>query len=153
MNTVKDKLIDACIIITITLVILVGLEIAARILKEVRDISFASSVEAPADSIILKQAWGKQALTDGVSLADMYVPYVEFREGPYTSATINVDEEGRRRVPHSCERENAFTILMFGGSTMFGAGVPDQFTIPAYLADTWNQGNRCIKIVNYGAGW
>jgi hypothetical protein len=150
MNAVKTKLIDVCIIVTITLAMLVGLELAARLLSYADE---RNSREDVWSLTVQKQEWGKQYLVDDAGTSWRHATYVEFREKPYTSPTINVDSEGRRRVPGSCERENAFTIWTFGGSTMFGYGAPDQFTIPAYLATIFSRGSRCAKVVNYGAAY
>ncbi|MBI5912310.1 MAG: SGNH/GDSL hydrolase family protein [Betaproteobacteria bacterium] len=153
MNTIKSNLVDACIVVTITLAMLAGLEIAARLVKQVRDIMYPSNVASPENAILHKQIWGKQHQIDAAGESAMHVTYVEFREKPYASTTLNIDSEGRRWVPGSCEKNDAFTVFTFGGSTMYGAGVPDQYTIPAYFAELLNREGRCIKVVNYGSGW
>ena len=147
LNAVKNKLVDACIIVTVTVAMLLALELAARLLN------YARVVHGRNDSpTVQKQEWGKQHLEDGEAIAWRYVPYVEFREKAYVSLTINLDSKGRRLVPGSCEKAHAITIWTFGGSTMVGYGAPDQFTIPAYLAVIFNRDGQCIRLVNYGAG-
>ena len=148
MHAFKEKLVDLCIIVTVTMAMLLALELAARAAIEVRNAIF-SSPNPP--STILKQAWGRQYESDEGGLVIPHVDYVEFREAPYRSATINVDKEGRRSVPGNCELADASIVWTFGGSTMFGYGAPDEFTIPAYLAKLLNREKRCARIVNFGA--
>lgn len=63
-----------------------------------------------------------------------YVPYVIWRNLPFEGNTINITDRGWRVTPASeCGAKDAFQIFMFGGSTMWGTGVPDWGTIPAYL--------------------
>ena len=134
MNTIKSKLVDACIVVTITLAMVAGLEIAARLVKQVKEMASPSTAASLEDALLLKQTWGKQHQIDAAGESEGHMPYVEFRTKPSASATLNIDSEGRRRVPGGCEKQDAFTIVTFGGSTMYGTGVPDQYTIPAYLA-------------------
>ncbi len=133
-RTVRGILTDICIVVTMTLVIGVGVEVSARLARLARG-GQAETPPRPEDAL------------------ERYVQYVEFREGEYASPDLNIDRERRRRVPGSCERDDAFTVMAFGGSTMFGAGVADWHTIPAYLAASLNRQDRCVKVVNYGAGW
>lgn len=147
MNRVRDGLIDVCIVVTITFALLVLMELAAQLLSSIRRNYFPDSI-----ATVLKQAWGRQYAEDERRLKWRHVDYVEFREMPLNSATITVDGWGRRRVPGNCEEKAAFTIWMFGGSTMFGYGSPDEFTIPAHLTRKLNLQGRCTTIVNYGSG-
>ncbi len=136
-RTVREILTNICIVVTMSLVIGVSLEVGARLLRGSRAVTTLEPEAAP----------------DPEDTLERYVQYVEFREGEYASPLLNIDSQSRRRVPGSCERDDAFTVMTFGGSTMFGAGVSDQHTIPAYLAAGFNRNGRCVKVVNYGAGW
>ncbi len=130
-RTIRGVLTDVCVVVAMSLVIGLCLEAATRLLRG----------SAPATA------------SDPMDTTEQYVQYVEFREGEYHSPQLNVDRERRRRVPGSCERDDAFTVMAFGGSTMFGAGVADWHTLPAYLAASLNHEGRCVAVVNYGAGW
>lgn len=149
MMTLRKKLVDAIIILTVTLAMFLGLECTVRAAQYVKGVLFP---KPHIPSTILNQAWGRQHQSDEAGLSVRHVDYVEFRENPFRSQTITVDAEGRRPVPGNCERADAFTIWMFGGSTMFGYGAPDDSTIPAYLGRILNRGGRCAKIVNFGSG-
>ncbi|MEY3367946.1 MAG: hypothetical protein RI973_1101 [Bacteroidota bacterium] len=77
-----------------------------------------------------------------------YKSYVGWRRPPFKGETINVDEAGMRRtVQHTGVSPDADTIVMLGGSTMWGEGTNDENTIPSLLAA------RCegrFKVLNLG---
>ncbi len=97
--------------------------------------------------------WAAQYFTDYSHVGFDYVPYLVWRHRPMESATINIDANGNRRTPDTrCDDANAFTLFVFGGSTMWGQGVPDEYTIPAYLQQEWDaRQSRPLCIVNFGA--
>lgn len=78
-----------------------------------------------------------------------YVPFVEWRREAKTSATLNIDAEGRRlHTIGTDNRPGAVTLGVFGGSTVWGTGVDDNGTLPAQLdaiTDTY-------IVRNYGEG-
>jgi lysophospholipase L1-like esterase len=50
-----------------------------------------------------------------------------------------------------CKNQPVMDIWMFGGSTLYGSGVPDWATIPSLLAKDLNgDPNRCVVITNFG---
>ncbi len=141
---------DAWIIVVVAGVLALALELSGRALAR------SEEHQPLTHPVIERQEWGPQYLRD---LAPYrwrhdHHAYVEFRESPYASATINIGAGGVRMTPGSCESPKPDAIVfMFGGSTMLGVGVPDRFTVPAYFARLANTGGRCVRVVNYGAGW
>ncbi len=63
-----------------------------------------------------------------------YRSFVGWRRYPYAGETINIDEKGIRRTVDATPNDAAKRIFFFGGSTMWGTGVSDAFTIPSYFA-------------------
>ena len=68
-----------------------------------------------------------------------YAPWVQFRHSEFHGKLLNTDASGYRRTrtpairnPHAPTTR----INVFGGSTTFGFGVPDDHTIPSYLQAT-----------------
>jgi lysophospholipase L1-like esterase len=50
-----------------------------------------------------------------------------------------------------CKGKLVTQVWMFGGSTLYGSGVPDWATIPSFLAKDLNAtGKSCIEITNFG---
>jgi hypothetical protein len=71
-----------------------------------------------------------------------YEPYTQFKPKAKTGLFVNVAPEGVRRVERQRPwppQDDTLRIFVFGGSTTFGAGMPDARTIPsrlqAYLED------------------
>ena len=148
MNSLRKHLIDACIIVTVTLVALVALEYAARLAS-----AAYGMLRHQENPVLARQPWGRQFQDDQSRLAYGYTAYVGFRELKLSSPTINVDEDRRRIVPGSCALDGRTTIWAFGGSTMFGYGTPDDGTIPAHLARILNAKGRCTQVINFGSGY
>lgn len=68
-----------------------------------------------------RMAWGR------------YEPYVVWRASGATVSSESIDSSGFRVTPGSAEGESSFRVFVFGGSTVWGCGVPDSCTVPAYL--------------------
>jgi lysophospholipase L1-like esterase len=48
-----------------------------------------------------------------------------------------------------CEVLPKTNIWIFGGSTLYGTGVPDSLTLPSYLSRELNA-NQCVELTNFG---
>ena len=85
-------------------------------------------------------------------------PYVYWRRKPYNGKYITVNADGIRVTPTSEVRpgntQRPMKVFMFGGSSMWGTGARNTFTIPALLAT--ELGSRGIRadVINFGeTGW
>ena len=97
------------------------------------------------------KAWAERYWTEMRELKSWYHPYVLWRRAPYTGKLVNISAGGLRETPGSRCGPGAFRVFMFGGSTMWGYGVPDWGTIPAYLQSELQQRlGRDVCVVNYG---
>ncbi len=80
-------------------------------------------------------------------------PYVYWRRKPFRGKHINVDEAGIRRTWNRAPSPSpdALRVFMFGGSTLWGEGSRDDFTIPSLvskrLADRVQTG---VWVTNFG---
>jgi hypothetical protein len=86
-----------------------------------------------------------------------FQPFVQFKERARTGKWVNVDPSGFRRSanigPWPPDPHNT-NIFVFGGSTAFGYGVPDNETIAAHLQDHLAKTSpRDVKVYNFGAGY
>jgi hypothetical protein len=85
-----------------------------------------------------------------------YQPFTEFQERPRSSAFVNVDEAGFRRIDHQGPwppdpgRTNVF---VFGGSTTFGYGVADEDTIPSRLQPLLQSRAADVRVYNFARGY
>jgi hypothetical protein len=83
-----------------------------------------------------------------------YHQYVLWRRAPYSGEVLAIDQDGIRRTPHTQCDDKTFTIWMFGDSVMWGAGSPDEETIPSFVASDYEKAGRPVCIVNYAEkGW
>lgn len=88
------------------------------------------------------------------SAVPRWMPYVYWRRLPYRGDHINVDADGIRRTLGMASRNQPSTrplkIFMFGGSTMWGTGARDAFTIPSVLARELNRKGIAVDVINFG---
>jgi lysophospholipase L1-like esterase len=86
--------------------------------------------------------------------AAQWRPYVYWRRLPYQGNYINVDANGLRLTTSMEGAAPAsgtpLKVFMFGGSTMWGTGVRDDFTIPSVVAKELQQKGVAAKVVNFG---
>jgi lysophospholipase L1-like esterase len=147
-NRVKDALKTVCILATITLLVLAIVETVSFVVLS------RSSSEAPSRPLHIydqSQTWPKKFWQEyDASRKFTYRPYVVWRRAPYAGETIVVDREGLRRTEHSLCGADAYTIYMFGGSTLWGTGAPDSGTIPSLLAQQYTNAGRKVCVRNYG---
>lgn len=87
------------------------------------------------------------------ALREQWRSYVYWRLHPYKGAHINVDALGVRQTWNASPVPSPEQprIFMFGGSTMWGWGARDEFTIPSLVAKRLAETTRpSAWIVNYG---
>jgi hypothetical protein len=96
--------------------------------------------------------WGHEFWIEyAASRPEQYHAFTVWRRGPYRGKYINIDERGIRFTPGSDCSANSFKVFVFGGSQIWGTGVPDWGTVPAYLEtglQNYKPGPVCV--VNFG---
>jgi len=87
----------------------------------------------------------------------IYQPWVGFSERVFHSERLNVDEAMPLPIRRTWQNPGPgggppLVIWTFGGSTMFGWGVPDDETIASHLAKTLARTlpGRSVTVINYG---
>ena len=86
-----------------------------------------------------------------------YADYIHFSEQSFAGRFVNVHEAGFRHVAEQGtwppDLRN-FNVFCFGGSTMFGYGLPDDQTFASQLQGALNDGSsRPVRVYNFGVGW
>lgn len=76
--------------------------------------------------------WAATHFTEFGMMRTTYHDYIGWRRIAFSGQTITIDNNGYRRHPQSPEPEQA-EVWLFGGSTVWGPGVADAMTIPAYV--------------------
>ncbi len=104
-----------------------------------------------------KETWFEQYVTEArqVFYSAEWTPYSYWQTKAFTGAHINISAHLGRKTWQSSFTSDSNTkplkIYMFGGSTLWGWGARDDFTIPSYLAKMLSrQYDRPVQILNYG---
>lgn len=80
-------------------------------------------------------------------------PYVYWRRKAFDGRYINVDSLGFRSTwtGDQLAGDSTFLVFLFGGSTMWGTGARDDYTIASHLARLLSgHSNGSVRVVNYG---
>jgi hypothetical protein len=165
-NRIQRAFAVFCIYTTITVGLLIAVEIAAflafqfhatvssliRLATERTEAATPS--HDPYDAAYRGQPWAGEFLREQAQTTTEYAPYVVWQAKPFNGHFIVVGPDHLRRTMHSACRPEAYTIWLFGGSTMYGLGSPDWGTIPSWLARDYDAAGRPVCVRNYGQiGW
>lgn len=104
---------------------------------------------SPAErNVMLRENWTRPYV---------YQNYVLFGERPIHGKYVNVSEAGFRHVKNQGPWPPAATnlnVFVFGGSTTFGYGLPDEQTLPSYVQEALSARSQMrVCIYNFGVGW
>lgn len=93
-------------------------------------------------------AYNRLVMTEFYQLETEYKPYLVWSRKPFEGRTTNINTEGDRETKcASCQvHDSSLVTRFFGGSTMWGTGVDDNGTIPAF----YNQINPTEVTYNHG---
>lgn len=98
----------------------------------------------------------RDLLAEMCDLTPQYELFTQFREREQRGDYVNVDEAGYRHVedqgPWPPDDEN-FNVFVFGGSTAFGYGVPDDQAIPSCLQRAMRAerfSDKTVCVYNWG---
>ncbi len=88
-----------------------------------------------------------------------YEPFRIWGVAPWHDKYINTDDtpngSWRRTINPTnsgCEKQTSIEVWVFGGSTVYGTGVPDWATLPSHLSGDLNSaGLGCVVVTNFGA--
>ncbi len=96
--------------------------------------------------------WGQAHWAEIDTIPERYAPFTVWVSQAFEGETATVREDGTRLTPSAdCDAPDAYTVFVFGGSTVWGFGAPDEGTIPAYIQRTLEeQRNDPVCVVNYG---
>ncbi|MHB0772958.1 SGNH/GDSL hydrolase family protein [Bradyrhizobium sp. 1.29L] len=81
-----------------------------------------------------------------------WAPYTQTREADYRGKFINVNDGTRRTWDSEAindDRSTRLKIFFFGGSTLWGLGSSDDFTIPSLVAKVLAENGIGAKVTNY----
>ncbi len=78
--------------------------------------------------------------------------YVYWRRDEYKGKYLNIDKAGVRKTWNKIYPSSVtpIKIFMFGGSTIWGEGTSDDYTIPSYISKELAKAGVKAKVINYG---
>jgi len=153
-SLLKYFAVRLCVAVTLGVVLLGAVEFYSyrRYLPAARDVMEpAVKLElAEGGSAAERRYWKEFEQANKVT----YHQYVLWRRAPYQGEVLSINQDGVRRTLHTQCDDKTFTIWMFGDSVMWGAGAPDDETIPSFVARDYEKAGRPVCIVNYAEkGW
>lgn len=98
--------------------------------------------------------WREQYFEDIQRTTGGYWPFTEYRPNDFSSRYVN--QEGWRRRTYRPAGDTAAmpTVWMFGGSTTWGEGQRDEYTIASWIARLAEEDGLPVRVANYGhRGW
>ena len=83
-----------------------------------------------------------------------YVPLLGMVSQDYKGDYINIADRARKTYTAEGVSDDATSVYLFGGSTMWGYGQRDLYTIPSQVARLAEQDGVPVRVSNYGqVGW
>jgi lysophospholipase L1-like esterase len=147
----------------ITILALVGLEIVARFGFGLRDfvsnganpqiVDESQRADVYAGQDWAAEYWREESLTKQTTYAE-WRSYVYWRRKPYQGKYINVDQNGIRATWNKTTTPfpSQVKVLVFGGSTLWGTGARDEYTIPSFISKKLSAKNVDAWVTNMGEG-
>jgi lysophospholipase L1-like esterase len=159
LRGVGSVLRTAWMIVGIYLILVLGVEACSNLWLRVGIPARPIFNEANADALAGLD-WARDYVREVRASRDhpQWRSYVYWRRRPYAGHLINIDEQGRRRTwqaPAGPGGAPAREIFVLGGSTVWGRGARDDFTIPSFLAKALaDAGLGPLSVQNLGeSGW
>jgi hypothetical protein len=99
-------------------------------------------------TLLLHETWTRTLMPDD---------FTHFKETPYSGQYVNVAPAGYRKSirqgPWPPDKEK-ITVFVFGGSTTFGYGLPDDQTLPSYLQEALSRHTKKnVAVYNFGVAY
>jgi len=79
-----------------------------------------------------------------------WTPLLGLTPPDYEGTYINIADRARATYVAEGEGDDATSVYFFGGSTAWGYGQRDSYTIPSYLARLAQDDGRPVRVTNYG---
>jgi len=147
---------------TIVVIVLLApfLEFSARAIWSIHPITQEADIENQRQSPVYAGAdWAREFWSEETSRRKSLRTYVPFRvwgvtdwHGKYINNDPGLKGVWRRTINQAnCDSPHRESVWAFGGSTIYGTGVPDWGTIPSYLSRDLNAGSQeCVVAANFG---
>lgn len=85
------------------------------------------------------------------SVLGHYESFLVWHADPYLSGDETTDSRGLRTTPGASTDPRALKVFVFGGSSIWGEGVPDSCTVASYLQGLLEEElDRAVTVTNFG---
>lgn len=131
------------------LVVEIGLHIVRFVINVAKpDIPDAKMLLSP----YRDQPWAEKYFTEMHQRETEYQAYYGWSLKEYHGEYVNIDSRGLRRTynPVFTSAPWPDTLFVFGGSTIWGGGARDDYSIPSWLSRLLNEKGHRLHVVNYG---
>ena len=95
------------------------------------------------------QPWAAEFFRESLDLELGYTRSVGFITKPVSGLYLNIDSMGQRKTWNPAESDMD-TLIIFGGSTIFGIGARDEYTIPSFLSKKLSAAKHPLYTINVG---
>ena len=103
---------------------------------------------------MLAYPWAEEYFREIQTTPSSYWPFTESRPISFQGKYVNIEGWSRSSYAPADLPKNAPVVWMFGGSTTWGEGQRDGYTIASYLGRIAEDAGTPIRVVNYGQrGW
>ncbi|MBP1299796.1 SGNH/GDSL hydrolase family protein [Bradyrhizobium elkanii] len=143
------------VILGVVLLLMTILEVFLTSYYEIADKrQIQSAVRAAANSGVYANAdLAERYLKELIDAVERpWAPYTQSRQAGYTGKFVNVSDGNRRTWNSkaiSDDKSAKLRVFFFGGSTLWGAGSRDDFTIPSLVAKKLAGNGFSAEVTNY----
>ncbi len=143
------------LLLGITLVLIIVTEAALRLALETKARLMPTEVWTQAD-MYRNVEWARDFFREHhVAERTTWAPYVHWEHPPLQGRYINMDRNGLRATWNPPPQDVAgdpppVRVFTFGGSTMWGWGVRDHYTIASHLGKLLHAKGHRAEVMNYG---
>jgi len=144
----------AWLVIGATLLLIIFLELTCGLIYRLRPAK-TGSFYFPQSQVYKNAPWTEAYDKElFASYNTSWRPFVYWRRTPFKGKYININDQGLRYTtpgePGDGGASRKLKIFMFGGSTMWGEGVRDQFTLPSLVAQDLAAHQIKAEVTNFG---
>ena len=140
-NIFNNLVVFAAMYAFLLLIITLSFDFISPIIKA-KKISSDSRISAQAFAGVKDQ---KTIFANSRTAPKQYIPFVAWKQKPYASKYVNINADGHRLTPQQKSSTKRMTVGFFGSSPIWGAGVRDSQTLPAFFART----NNNYEVINF----
>ncbi len=136
----------------VVVLVLVAIEVGLKFMYSIQDKDPTPHQQATRITPYADLAWPQEYFAEERSTKPLFVPYIMWRRQEFHGKHLNISPEGLRKTWNApvAADQAVKKVFCFGGSTTWGVGARDDFTIPSLLSKKLNQGTARYVVVNYG---